>query len=136
MKNNYRDMLNRAYEQLPEQSLSFERFNIPRAIVHSQGRRSVISNFKEIADELRRSPDHLLNFFKNETATRANFDGTRAIFQGRFNYDTIRNLLEIYTNKYVICPVCNRPDTQLVKERRLLFLQCEACGARSSVGKS
>jgi translation initiation factor 2 subunit 2 len=136
MKNNYRDMLNRAYEQLPEQSLSFERFNIPRAIVHSQGRRSVISNFKEIADELRRSPDHLLNFFKNETATRANFDGTRAIFQGRFNYDTIRNLLEIYTNKYVICPVCNRPDTHLVKERRLLFLQCDACGARSSVGKS
>jgi len=36
----------------------------------------------------------------------------------------------------VICPVCNRPDTQIVRERRLGFLQCDACGARSSIGKS
>lgn len=136
MEKDYKEMLDKAYEQLPEQTISFERFNIPRAIVRRQGRRSVIVNFKEIADELRRSPEHLLNFFKNETATRANFDGTRAVFQGRFNYDTIRNLIEIYTNKYIICPVCNRPDTHLLKDKRLLFLQCEACGARSSIGKN
>jgi translation initiation factor 2 subunit 2 len=135
MKKDYRSMLDRAYEQLPEQSISIERFSVPRAIVRRQGRRSVIVNFKEIADELRRDPEHILNFLKNETATRANFDGIRTVFQGSFNYDTIRNLLEIYTKKYIICPVCNRPDTHIVKDKRLFFLQCEACGARSSIGK-
>jgi translation initiation factor 2 subunit 2 len=136
MEKDYKLMLERAYEHLPEQVVSFERFKLPRAIVRMFGRRrSVIINFKEIADELRRDPEHLLNFLKNETGTRANFDGIRTIFQGKFNQDTIKNLMEIYIKKYVICPVCNRPDTHLVKDKRLLFLQCDACGARSSIGK-
>jgi translation initiation factor 2 subunit 2 len=135
MENNYYKMLERAFEKLPEQINESNRFQIPRAIVRQQGRRTYIMNFKEIADELRRAPEHLMKFLLGETATRGNYDGTRAIFQGKFTPDSIRNLIEIYTNKYVICPVCNRPDTHLVKERRLIFLQCEACGARSSIGK-
>ena len=136
MEKDYQKMLERAYGDLPEQIDTSERFQIPRPNVIQQGRRTFIMNFKEIADELRRDPDHLIKFLLGETATRGNYDGTRAIFQGRFTFDSIRNLIEIYTNKYVICPVCSRPDTHLVKERRLTFLQCDACGARSSIGKS
>jgi translation initiation factor 2 subunit 2 len=33
----------------------------------------------------------------------------------------------------VICPICKRPDTKIVKERRFHFLICEACGAKSSI---
>ncbi len=136
MEKDYKVMLERAYSVLPEQHESYERFQIPRADVRQVGRRSIIMNFKEIADELRRDPDHLMKFLLNETATRGSFDGSRALFQGKFNTESIRNLIEIYTNKYVICPVCHRPDTHLVKDRRLLFLQCDACGARSSIGKN
>ncbi len=135
MKTDYRDMLERAYSELPQQVDTYERFTIPRPDVRDVGRRrTIIMNFKEIADELRRDPEHILKFLSGEMATLANFDGTRAVFQGRFNYDTVRNLLEIYTEKYVVCPVCKRPDTRIVRERRLWFLQCEACGAKSSIG--
>jgi translation initiation factor 2 subunit 2 len=92
-------------------------------------------DFKEIADYFGRDPEHLLKFLSGEMATLPRFDGTRAIFQGRFRADSIRNLLEVYANKYVVCPVCKRPDTRIVRERRLFFLQCEACGARSSIGE-
>ncbi len=137
MKRDYREMLERAYAELPQQVEAYERFTVPRPDVRQVGRRrTVIMNFKEIADELRRDPEHLLKFLSGEMATLATFDGTRAVFQGRFGYDTIRNLLEIYTEKYVVCPVCKRPDTRIVREKRLWFLQCEACGARSSIGTS
>jgi len=135
MKTDYRDMLERAYSELPQQVDTYERFTVPRPDVRQVGRRrTIIMNFKEIADELRRDPEHILKFLSGEMATLANFDGTRVVFQGRFNYDTVRNLLEIYTEKYVVCPVCKRPDTRIVRERRLWFLQCEACGAKSSIG--
>jgi translation initiation factor 2 subunit 2 len=134
MNIDYREMLDRAYEELPQHVDTYERFAVPRPDVRFVGRRSIIMNFKEIADEFRRDPNHLLKFLSGEMATLANFDGTRAVFQGRFGYDTIRNLLEIYTEKFVICPVCQRPDTRIVREKRLWFLQCEACGARSSIG--
>ena len=135
MKQDYREMLERAYSKLPQQVATYERFTIPRPDVRQVGRRrTIIMNFKEIADELMRDPEHLLKFLSGEMATLANFDGTRVVFQGRFNYDTVRNLLEIYTEKYVVCPVCKRPDTRIVREKRLWFLQCEACGAKSSIG--
>ncbi len=134
MEKDYKNLLDRAHEELPDQVESYERFTVPRPRVRRAGRRSVIMNFKEIADELRRDPAHLLKFLSGEMATLPRFDGTRAIFQGRFTADTIRNLLEIYTKKYVLCPVCERPDSKLTRERRLWFLDCEACGARSSVG--
>jgi translation initiation factor 2 subunit 2 len=136
MEKNYKSMLKRAFEQLPEQLIEQDRFQIPRARVTMQGRRSVIMNFNEIAEGLQRDPNHLLKFLLKETATRGNYDGTRVVFQGRFTQDSIRNLIEIYTNKYVICTVCGRPDTQIEKDKRLSFLQCDACGARSSLGKS
>jgi len=134
MEKDYKTMLDRAYEKLPDQVESYERWTVPRPIVRVAGRRSVIINFKEIADELMRDPDHLLKFLAGEMATLANFDGTRAVFQGNFREDSIRNLLEVYTDRYVICPVCKRPDTRIVREKRLWFLQCEACGAKSSIG--
>jgi translation initiation factor 2 subunit 2 len=134
MEKDYRALLDRAYSQLPEQVTSYERWTVPRPDVRIVGRRTVIMNFKEIADELRRDPDHLLKFLSGEMATLANFDGTRAVFQGRFRTDSIRNLLEVYTTRYVVCPVCKRPDTRIVRDRRLWFLECEACGARSSIG--
>jgi translation initiation factor 2 subunit 2 len=136
MEKDYKSMLDRAYKQLPEQLEEQDRFQITRARVTQQGRRSVIMNFNEIAESLQRDPDHLLKFLLKETATRGNYDGTRVVFQGRFTEDSIRNLIEIYTNKYVICPVCGRPDTYIVRDKRLSFLQCDACGARSSIGKS
>ena len=136
MEKDYKTMLKRAYDQLPEQQEEKDRFQVPRARVTMQGRRSVIMNFTEIATALQRDPEHLLKFLLKETATRGNYDGTRVVFQGRFNEDSIRNLIEIYTNKYVICPVCGRPDTHIVRDKRLSFLQCDACGARSSIGKN
>jgi translation initiation factor 2 subunit 2 len=135
MEKDYKAMLDRAYEEVPEQVESYERWTIPRSDVRTVGRRTVIMNFKDIADYFGRDPEHLLKFLSGEMATLPRFDGTRAIFQGRFRADSIRNLLEVYANKYVVCPVCKRPDTRIVRERRLFFLQCEACGARSSIGE-
>ena len=104
MEKTYEEMLERAYKNVPTLIDIHERFEIPRPNLHRAGRRTVILNFKDIANKLRRGPEHLLKFLVGETATRANFDGTRTIFQGRFDYETIKNLLTIYTNKYVICP--------------------------------
>jgi len=134
LEKDYKTLLDRAFKQLPEQTRYMDRFEVPKANIALQGRKTVVINFKEIADQLRRDPDHLLKYLTGEMATLANFDGTRALFQGKHNADSIRGLIEAYAKKYVICPVCGRPDTQLIKEKRFWFLQCDACGARSSIG--
>jgi translation initiation factor 2 subunit 2 len=66
-------------------------------------------------------------------ATAGTVDGVRAIFQGKFRSDALDRLVQRYVEEFVVCPVCKRPDTKIVKERRFSFIVCEACGAKSSV---
>jgi len=131
MKSNYGELLRRAYSQLPPEVFEHRRFEIPKPRSTIAGARTILYNFKEICDALNREPNHLLRFLSREMATAGTTDGTRAIFQGRFDQDALERLIKRYVDEFVICPVCKRPDTKIVKEKRLYFLVCEACGARS-----
>lgn len=130
---NYDELLKRACAQMPEVSEKKERLELPRIFITTVGMRTIISNFKEIADALDRDPQHVLKFLTREMATAATFHDSRAIFQGKFQRDSFERLLQRYLESYVVCPVCKRPDTRIVKEKRLTFLVCNACGAKSSI---
>ena len=41
--------------------------------------------------------------------------------------------IKIYVKDYVECPTCKSPDTKILKENRISFLICEACGAKSTL---
>nr|MDO8134650.1 translation initiation factor IF-2 subunit beta [Candidatus Njordarchaeum guaymaensis] len=128
----YEKMLEEAYSQLPTEVSEGKRFEIPRPNCTVYGPRTVLHNFKDICDVLNRDQLHVLRFLSKEMATAATIDGSRAIFQGRFDRETFTHLTKRYVNDFVMCPVCKRPDTKIVKEKRLYFLICDACGARSS----
>jgi translation initiation factor 2 subunit 2 len=133
MKYNYDELLKRACSQMPQVSVKRERLELPRLFITTVGVRTIITNFKEVADVLNRDPQHILKFLTREMATAATFHDSRAIFQGRFKRDSFERLLQRYIENFVTCPVCNRPDTKIVKEKRLSFLVCNACGAKSSI---
>ena len=130
---NYEDLLKKACAQMPEVSLKHERLELPKLMVNTVGMRTIISNFKEVADALDRDPQHILKFLTREMATAATFQDSRAIFQGKFRRESFERLLQRYLDSYVVCPICKRPDTRIVKEKRLSFLVCNACGAKSSI---
>jgi translation initiation factor 2 subunit 2 len=133
MKMDYEELLKRARSQLPSTALRHERFEIPKPRSFITGMRTIVQNFKEMCDALNREPQHVLKFLSKEMATAGTMDGARALFKGKFGRDTIERLISRYNEEFVRCPVCKLPDTKIVKERRLYFLKCEACGARSSM---
>ncbi len=133
MKYDYNDLLKRGCSQIPEVSTKRERLEMPNLFINTVGMRTIISNFKDVAATLDRDPQHILKFLTREMATAATYHEGRAIFQGKFRRDSFERLLQRYIEAYVTCPVCKRPDTKLVKEKRLSFLVCNACGAKSSI---
>ncbi|MCW3977289.1 MAG: translation initiation factor IF-2 subunit beta [Candidatus Bathyarchaeota archaeon] len=133
MRFDYNELLERARSQLPPDVSERKRFEVPKPRSITIGMKTFVQNFKEICDALNRDPQHLLRYLSREMATAGTLSGSRAVFQGRFRYDTIERLIQHYTVVFVTCPVCKRPDTRIVKEKRLSFMVCEACGARSSV---
>jgi translation initiation factor 2 subunit 2 len=129
----YLNLLERARSKLPSKIEKAERFELPKPISSIAGNRTILSNIKEICDRLRRDQSHFLKFLSGELATAGTLEGNQATFQGRFNYRTFERLIRRYTQNYITCPVCQRPDTRIVKENRYNFLICDACGARSSI---
>jgi len=129
----YKKMLDEVYSQLPPEVFKHERFEVPRPRSVVMGRRgpTILYNFKEICEALNRDPAHVLRFLSKEMATAGTIDGSRIIFKGIFDSETLKRLIDRYVRDFVTCPVCKRPDTKIVKEKRLYFLVCEACGAKS-----
>ena len=129
----YEKLLNKAYEKLPKVEKSTERFENPEVDTMIQGRQTIIKNFSQICETLRREPKHLLKFLTKELATPAGFDGVRATFQSKLPRRLVQTKLNVYVRDYVMCKECGKPDTRLKKEDRIIFLRCEACGAKASV---
>jgi len=130
---NYEKLLERAHSQLPPGAFKFDRFEIPRPICLIVGNRTLVTNFKEICDRLRRDQTHLLRFLARELATAGTVEGVRAVFQGKFGSTIIERLIERYVQEFVRCTVCGQPDTKIVREDRIHFMICEACGAKSPI---
>lgn len=130
---NYEELLENAMKKFPKKIPVAERFQIPKVISDTQGNRTIIRNFSEIAQVLRREQNHLSKYLLKELAVPGNIQGNFLILQGKFSKDILQKKIESYVKEFVYCKVCGEPDTKLIREDRLMFLKCEACGARSPV---
>jgi len=130
---NYEELLNKAYEKLPEHSNTEERFEIPQVQTMIEGNATIIVNFTQVAQDIRRDPKHLLKFLSKELAAPGSLEGVRAILQSKIPKLRIQQKLEAYIKEYVLCKECGKPDTKLEKQDRFTFLKCEACGAKAGV---
>ncbi len=129
----YEALLERARTKLPEVKTGGERFVVPDPDVMTDGRNTVIRNLGPIAEVLRREPAHLIGFLAKELGCPGVLDLPRGVLKSRISADAIQQKIREYTEKFVICSECKRPDTHLQKDGRLLILVCEACGAQRPV---
>jgi len=129
----YDDLLKRlkSSQNIMESGTKVVRLELPKPIIFWVGNKTIFRNFMEFARIVRRDPNHLLMFLAKELATAVSLDKDRAIFIGRKEPQSFSVLINRYMKDFVNCPVCGSPDTNIEKVKRLQFLVCEACGAKS-----
>jgi translation initiation factor 2 subunit 2 len=129
----YGELLKRARTKLPEVQIGSDRFQVPEPDIMVDGRTTVIRNLQEIAGVLRRDPAHVIGHLARELGCPGVLDLPRGILKSKISKEAISQRLREYTEKYVICSECKRPDTHLDKQGRVTMLICEACGAQRPV---
>lgn len=129
----YDDLLKRlkSSQTIMEPKAKVARLELPKPDVFWVGNKTIFRNFMDFSRLIRRNPNHLLMFLAKELATAVSLDGDRAIFIGRKERQSFSVLIDRYMKDFVNCPVCGSPDTHFEKVKRLQFLVCEACGAKS-----
>ncbi len=130
----YDSLLDKAYEELPEQTGTGERFEIPALEAFGEGNKTIVKNFSSVLQIIRRKPEHLIKFFNAEFAVPATVEGDRLVLHRKLRVELINKKFEDYVKNYVICSQCGKPDTHIEDSgHRSKILICEACGARAAV---
>lgn len=129
----YEELLERAQSNLPKKTHSKERFEIPKAISKIEGNKTTIINFIQLTNTIHREPKHLLKYLQRELATPGSIDNQRLVLGSKITSLLINEKITKYVKEFVLCPDCNRPDTKIIKEERVLILKCTACGAKHPI---
>ena len=132
MTETYKKLLDDLYTKVKVVQTT-ERFEVPKVTGHVEGNKTIVDNFQEICNILRRDCSHVAKFLSRELATQAIIDKGRIIFNRKLQSSRINEKIQAYVDEFVICKECKKPDTEFIKEDRLMFVHCLACGAKHPV---
>ena len=126
----YEDLLDEAYEKVEKTNEGGKgRFEIPKIEGHFQGKKTVLTNFFQIASFLGRSGEHFQKFILKELATSGYKSGEMIVLNNKIPRDKINKKIEQYVREFVLCKECGKPDTEIKKEGKVSYVHCLACGA-------
>lgn len=103
------------------------------------GIKTVIPNMVDVARALSRPPTYTTKFFGCELGAQTSFDekNERYIVNGAHDANRLRELLDVFIDKFVLCRSCKNPETELVilKVGRSedIIRDCKACGERTGI---
>ena len=130
---NYDALLEKAYDKIPDNVKKLNRFVIPTVELRIEGKNTFITNFSKIINILNRDKKHFVGIFLKKAGTMGEIRGNQLFLKGIYKEQVLNRLIENYTKLYVLCSVCNRPDTVIQREGKKQYLNCGACGARLEI---
>ncbi|TPX76328.1 hypothetical protein CcCBS67573_g02411 [Chytriomyces confervae] len=142
----------------------FYRYKMPKLISKIEGKgngiKTVIPNMSDIAKALSRPPSYPTKFFGSELGAQTKVDEKldRYIINGAHDAAKLQNLLDSFIKKFVLCPSCLNPETdlrrslsnvssmlihlffvllpaplQIIQKDETITRNCQACGANLPV---
>ncbi|EZQ11078.1 translation initiation factor IF-2 subunit beta [Candidatus Acidianus copahuensis] len=134
MSKEYTHLLDRLYTKLPKKPQEKETQNLPTLIILNVGNSTIIRNFSEYCDRIRREDKLCMRYLLKEIAAAGSLgDNGQLAIQGKFSSSIINTLMERFLKTYVQCSTCKSLDTILEKEGKVWYIKCLACGATTPV---
>ena len=103
----------------------FYRYKMPRFILQIEGKKTIITNMRDVGKALNRPPSSILKYFGRKLGTQSNFDlkNDKFLLRGVHATTKLQDLLNDFIRKYLLCARCCNPETQYIGN----CLKCRAC---------
>ncbi|OCH84693.1 eukaryotic translation initiation factor 5 [Obba rivulosa] len=118
----------------------FYRYRMPLLLTKIEGKgngiKTVVPNMSDVARALSRPPTYPTKFFGCELGAQTSFDekNDRYIVNGAHDAAKLRELLDVFIEKFVLCKACKNPETDLIITKTdEIIRDCKACGERTGV---
>uniref|UniRef100_A0A8D8U002 Eukaryotic translation initiation factor 5 n=1 Tax=Cacopsylla melanoneura TaxID=428564 RepID=A0A8D8U002_9HEMI len=115
---------------------AFYRYKMPKLVAKVEGKgngiKTVIVNMVEVAKAIGRPPSYPTKYFGCELGAQTKLDhkNDRYIVNGSHDVTKLQDLLDGFIRKFVLCPECDNPETDLIISAKKGTIQqgCKACG--------
>jgi len=111
------------------------RYKMPRLVAKVEGRgngiKTRIVNCGDIASAIHRKPAVLTKFFGCELGAQSRWEDKEetSIVNGAFEQKILEDrLMESFIPKFVLCPNCGLPETDMKVKKEIVKFDCAACG--------
>ncbi|GAA5873192.1 hypothetical protein JCM5296_005629 [Sporobolomyces johnsonii] len=118
----------------------FYRYKMPLLLTKIEGKgngiKTVFPNMADVARALSRPSSYPTKFFGCELGAQATFNDEteRYIVNGAHDQNRMRDLLDVFIDKFVLCQSCKNPETELlVTKDDYILADCKACGHRGNI---
>ncbi|KAG8844425.1 hypothetical protein FRB96_003060 [Tulasnella sp. 330] len=118
----------------------FYRYKMPVLQTKIEGKgngiKTVLPNVTDVARSLSRPPSYPTKYFGGELGANSTIDekNDRFIVNGAHDANRLRDLLDGFIDKFVLCGECKNPETDLfLTKTGDIFRDCKACGARTQI---
>merc|ERR1712224_1191754 len=87
-------------------------------------------NVCDIARSLKTNPAYITKFLGGELGALSNysFEEEKSIVNGAHETSTGQTLIDKFIDKFVLCPNCKLPETDMMVKKDFLRAGCKACG--------
>jgi len=113
------------------------RYKMPKMVTKVEGRGNGIKtrlvNMYDVGKALHRDPAYVTKFFGCELGAQSKISekNLEYIVNGNHDTKTFESLLDVFIDKYVLCPNCKLPETDLSVKNQSIHSTCNACGHRA-----
>ena len=131
--NNYDELIDKAFENIPDNVKKLSRYEVPKVQIRFEAKNTYITNLNKIINTLNRDRKHFIGVFLKKVGTMGEIRGQQLFLKGIYKGQVLNRLIELYSKTYVLCKICNKPDTDIQREGKKNYLKCTACGAREEI---
>jgi translation initiation factor 5 len=106
------------------------RYQRPMITLESQRLGVRLSNIVEVSSAIFLKPKTVMKFLQKKLGCQSKND---ILYNKTVSVDDLEDILEQLI-EHVICVECRNPEVVIVKQKKKVMLQCQACGNESTVG--
>lgn len=127
------DLLNKAYDKLSE-TIAVKNKKLSPPDIIRKNRKSIVTNFKDLCYSINREMNDVCDYITRELSVSASITGKgQLVFSKMLQNSNINKILSNYIECYVSCSECSSRNTTLVKQDRILFINCNNCHTKKSL---
>jgi translation initiation factor 5 len=115
----------------------FFRYKMNKIIIKHEGVgngvKTVLKNLSHIAKDLNRDSMDILQYIASDLSVCSLQRNDDYIINGTFSLDVLQDIISRFVDHFVLCDVCENPETSFSVKKQQLCKTCNACGATLTV---